>query len=86
MRRHDDPIMHPLSLPSRRDNTGAAEVSQVTGDLRLRATQDLNKITNTNLLAAHEIQKPEPGVIPESLKEPFHVESPLRCHIFMYTP
>ncbi len=33
-----------------------------------------------------EIQEPETGVIPESLKEPFHVEGLLRCHIFMYTP
>ena len=86
MRRHDDPIMHPLPLPSRRDDTGAAEVSQVTRDLRLRSAQDLNKVANTNLLVAHEIQEPEPSVIPESLKEPFHVEGLLRCHIFMYTP
>ena len=58
----------------------------MTGDLRLRATQDLNKVANTNLLVTNEIQDPEPGVIPESLKEPFHVEGLLRRHIFMYTP
>ena len=83
---HDDPIMHPLPLPPRRDDTGAAEVSQVTRNLRLRTAKDFNKIANANLLVAHEIQEPEPGVVPESLKEPFHVEGLLRCHIFMYTP
>jgi hypothetical protein len=83
MRGHDDPIMHPLPLPPRRDDTGAAEVSQVTRNLRLRAAKDLNKIANTNLLVANEIQYPEPGVIPESLKEPFHVEGLFRCHIYL---
>jgi hypothetical protein len=86
MRRHDDPIVHPLPLPSPRDDTSTAEVSKVPRDLRLRATQDLNKIANTNLFVANEIQYPEPSVIPESLKEPFHVEGLLRCHISMYTP
>jgi hypothetical protein len=86
MRRHDDSIMHPLPFPTYRDDTGAAEVSQVTRDLRLRAAQDLNKIANTNLLVANEIQYPEPSIIPKSLKEPFHVKALLRCHIFMYTP
>jgi hypothetical protein len=81
MRRHDDPIVHPLPFPAPRNDTGAAEVSQVTRDLRLRATQDLNKVANTNLLVANEIQYPEPGVIPESLKEPFQIEGLLRCHI-----
>jgi len=74
--------MHPLPLPSYRDDTGAAEVGQVTRDLRLRASKDLNKIADTNLLIADEIQYPEPVVIPESLKEPFYIESLLRCHIF----
>jgi len=78
--------MHPLPFPSHRDDTGAAEVSQVTGYLWLRTAQDLNKVANTNLLVANEIQDPEPGVIPESLKEPFHVEGLLRRHIFMYMP
>jgi len=86
MRRHDHPIVHPLSLPPHRDDTGAAQVSQVTRDLRLRAAQDFNKIANTNLLVSNEVQDPEPGVIPESLKEPFHVKGLLRRHIFMYTP
>ena len=53
MRRHDDPIMHPLPFPAHRDDTGAAEVSQVTRDLRLRAAQNLNKIADTNLLVAN---------------------------------
>lgn len=38
-------------------------------DLRLRATQDLNKIANTNLLFAEEIQYPKPAAISECLKD-----------------
>jgi len=50
------------------------------GDLRLGTSENLNEVAHTNLLFAHEVQKPEPGVVPESLEEPFHIESPLRCH------
>ena len=33
---HDDPVMHPLSLASRRDDARAAKVCKVSGNLRLR--------------------------------------------------
>ena len=48
------------------------------GDLWLRTSENLNEVTHTNFLFAHEVQKPEPGAVPESLEEPFHTKSPLR--------
>ena len=54
-------------------------------NLRLRTAEDFNKVADTNLLVAHQVQQPEPRVIAESLKEPFHVVRLFRRHIFMYT-
>jgi hypothetical protein len=67
--------VHPLPLAPRRDDASAAEVSQMSGNLGLRAAQNLHKITDTDLLISHEIQKPETGVVTESLEEAFHVKA-----------
>ncbi len=80
VRRHDDPVVHPLALPPRRHNPGAAEVRKMPGDLRLGAAQDLDEVADTDLLVAHEVQQPEPGVVSQRLKEPLHVVRLFRCH------
>ena len=55
------------------------------GDLRLRPAEDLDKVADTNLLVAHQVQQPEPCVIAKGLKEPFHVVRLFRRHTLMYT-
>jgi hypothetical protein len=77
--------VHPLPFPPRFDDASASEISQVPGNLRLRAAQDFHEVTNAYLLVIHKVQEPEPSVVPESLKEPFHIEGLLRCHnIYVY--
>ena len=85
VRRHDDAIVHPLAFPPGRDDPGAAEVRQMPGNLRLRTAEDLHEVADTNLLVAHQVQQPEPRVVAESLKEPFHVVRLFCRHTFMYT-
>lgn len=52
----------------------------MAGDLRLRSSQDLHEVADADLLVADEVQKPESGVVAESLKEPFDVVRLLCCH------
>jgi hypothetical protein len=55
------------------------------GNLRLGTAEDFDKVADTNLLIAHQIQQPEPRLVAKSLKEPFHVVHLFHCHTFMYT-
>ena len=83
VRRHNDPIMHPFAFASRLDDSGAAKVSQMAGNLRLPLIQNLDKVADTNLLLSHEIQEPEAGIVAERLKETLHVKRfRFRCHVF----
>jgi hypothetical protein len=50
-------------------------------NLRLRTPENLHEVADANLLLAHKVQEPEPGIVPESLKEPLYVEILLRCHV-----
>ena len=51
-------------------------------DFRLRTAQDLHEVADANLLVAHEVQQPEPGVVPERLKEPLACRTVrFCCHI-----
>ena len=45
------------------------------GNLGLRLIQNLNEIADADLLIAHEIQEPQPGIVAERLEEPLHIES-----------
>ena len=85
VRRHHDPVVHPLSLAPRRDDARAAKVGEVPGDLRLRPAKNLHEVADANLLIAHEVQEPEPRVVSERLKEPLDVER-LFSPCLMYTP
>ncbi len=46
----------------------------MAGYLGLRLIQNFDKITDTNLLIAHQIQKPQPRIVTQGLKETFYVE------------
>lgn len=81
--RHNDPIVHPFPLAPRLDDSGAAKVSQMAGNLRLPLIQNLDKVADTNLLFSHEIQEAEAGIVAERLKETLHVKRfRFRCHVF----
>ena len=60
--RDDDSIVHPLALPSRRDDAGTAEVRQMTGNLRLWRSKNFDEVANANLLVAYEVEEAEPRV------------------------
>lgn len=77
---HDDPVVHPLSIPSRRNDSGAAQICKVTRDLRLRLIQNLDEVADANFLIAHQVEQPEASIVAECLKEPLDVECLFRCH------
>jgi hypothetical protein len=54
-----DAVVHPLAFASRLHYSGAAQVGEVPGDLRLALLQDLDEVTDTDLAAVHEIQQSE---------------------------
>ena len=57
MARRDDAVVHPFTLASGGDHTRAAEISKMTGDLRLALIQDLNEIADTHLSSIHEAKQ-----------------------------
>lgn len=85
VRRHHDPIVHPLSLAPCRDDARAAKVSEVSGNLWLGPAQNFHEVADANLLISHQVKEAEPRVITESLEEPLDIECLFR-HASMYTP
>ena len=81
MRRHDDPIVHPLSLAPSRNDPRTTQIGQVPGNFGLRARQNLHKIADTHFLVAHKVQEAQPGFVAERLKEPFDVEGLVSLHV-----
>ncbi len=72
---HDYSIVHPLALAASGHDSGATQVGQVPGYLRLRLVQNLNEITDAELLVSHQIQESEPGIVAETLKKALYVET-----------
>lgn len=56
VRRHDDAIVHPLAFPPGRDDPDAPQIGEMTGNLRLRTSEDFDKVANTDFLITHQIQ------------------------------
>ena len=52
----------------------------MAGDFRLRTAKYLHEVADANLLICHEVEQPEPGVIPERLEELLHVELSFPTH------
>ena len=85
VRRHDHAIVHPLALAPRFHNFGASQVRQMPRNLWLWPSEDFHEVADTYLLVSHEVEKPKPSVVPESLEEAFEIVGLLACHVFMYT-
>ena len=79
VRRHHNAVVYPLPFPPGSHDSSTAQVGKVAGDLWLRLVEDFDKIANANFLIAHKIQKPEAGIVTESLEEAFGVERLLSC-------
>jgi hypothetical protein len=45
------------------------------GYFGLGLIQNFDEITNANFLIAHEIQEPQPRIVPQGLEEALHVET-----------
>ena len=73
--RHDDPVVHPLSVPASSYNSGTPQVGQMPGYFGLRLIQNFDEITDADFLISHEIQEPQPRIVAESLKEALHIEA-----------
>ena len=84
MGRHDNPVVHPLPFPSRLHDPGAAEIREMPGDLRLRATQDFDEVTDADFLFSNQVKQAEPGLIPECLEESLDVEVAPLCHNLIF--
>ena len=76
--RHDDPVMHPLSFASSRNNPRAAKIRQVSRYLGLRSAKNLHQVADANFLLTDEVQQTQPRVVAKCLKESLDVESPFR--------
>ncbi len=74
VRRHHDPVMHPLSLAPCRDDARATKVSEVSGDLGLGSAENFDEIADANLLIAHQVQEAEPCVVAEGLEKSLDIE------------
>ena len=72
--------MHPLPLPSRGDDARVPQTGKMTTDLRLVRSQYFRKEADTNFVAAHQVQQPQPRVIGKRAKKAIHAEGVLLRH------
>lgn len=61
--RCNETIVHPPPLASRGDDARAAQVRQVTRDLRLADLEDLHEIADANLLVGNQVEETKPRAI-----------------------
>ena len=81
MRRHHDPIVHPLSLAASSHNSGAPQVGQMPRYLGLRLIQNLDEVTDADFLVAHQVEETQPCIVSQGLEEALDVECPfLQLH------
>ena len=81
VRWHDDPVVHPLPVSARCNDSGAPQISKVTRDLRLGLIQNLDEVADADFLIAHQVEQPEASIVAKCLKEPLDVECLFRCHV-----
>jgi len=53
--------VHPLALAAWGDDTGVAEVGEVSGYLGLALPEDFDKVADAHLAAIHEIEEAKAG-------------------------
>src|SRR5262245_1366123 len=66
--------MHPLSFTPCRHQARTTQISEVPGDPRLWHLQDFDEETDTDLVAAHQVDDAEPIAIGKRSEECFEVE------------
>ena len=72
---HHYPIVHPFAFTAGSYDSSAPQIGQMPGYLGLRLIQNLNEITDADLLIPHQIQQTKPGVVAESLEKALYVET-----------
>jgi hypothetical protein len=73
VRRLSQTIVHPLSFTPSRDNSGATQIGQVTGNFRLAGFQDGHQKADTDLGVGNQADKSQTRTISEGLKEKLDV-------------
>lgn len=76
--------MHPLAIPASGDDSRAPQIRKVAGDFGLRTAQDFDKVTDAYLLISHQVKDSEPGLVAQSLEEPFEVELRFSRHTYIF--
>ena len=61
--------MHPLALAASSDDTGAAQISEMAGDLGLALAEDFDKVADADLALVHQVQQSQTSGIRESGEE-----------------
>jgi len=84
MRRHHDPVVHPLPFPPCLDDAGASQIGQMPRNLRLWLAENFDKVANANLLIAHEVQKAKPRLVAQGLKKTLDIEGLFTRHGFIF--
>jgi len=69
MRRDNDFVVHPLTLPSRSHDAGPPQIRQMPRNLGLALSEDLDEIADANLPPIHQIEQPQAGAIGEGRKQ-----------------
>jgi hypothetical protein len=62
-------IVHPLSLASRRHNSGPAEVREMSGDLWLANAEYFNEVADADLFVRDKVQQAQPGGVRQRAKQ-----------------
>ena len=57
--------MYPLPFPAGGDDTGLAEVGEVTGDFGLPLLQDFDEVADADLSTFHQVEQTEAGRVGE---------------------
>jgi hypothetical protein len=68
LRRHQA-VMHPASLASRGDDSGAAKIGQVPRNFRLADAEDLDEVANADFPVPDKVQQAEARGIGQGAKE-----------------
>lgn len=80
IRRFNNSVVHPRSLPSCADDPCSTQVSQVPANLWLVCLEDLDKEANAYFVTAHEIQKAQPSTICQGAEKSLFGESSRFAH------
>lgn len=72
--RHDDAVVHPLTLSPRLNNARPPKIRKVPRDFRLPLLKYLHEKADAYLPISHEVEQAEASGVSEGLKEEFDVK------------